>query len=199
MIYYPQGLRTALGQNPDQQRLRVYTAEAFARGAHQGAGQVRKYTGEPYINHPARCAEHARELGLDYDCEAGLWLHDVVEDTKVTFPELFTVFGYEIQQIVVGLTVFHERDADGQYLHNRKTRHRNSMEFLSTRCDKVKTCRMIDTYDNLRDVHHHDTKFAATYIVEKRDVLDICRASNHYLGRALEARIINIEQFLKDK
>lgn len=171
-------------------------AEAYARGAHQGRGQVRKYTGEPYINHPARCAELARRVGLTDVEEAALWLHDVVEDTDVEASEIFQVFGAKVQSIVFGLTNVHERGFDGKYLHNRKTRHQNSMNFLASQSNEVKACRLIDSYDNLFDVHIHDPKFAETYVKEKRDVLRICGEANYYVANLLLERILIVERHI---
>lgn len=56
-------------------------AETLARTAH--GGQVDK-SGMPYAEHPARVA--ARVHGGD--ARAAAWLHDVVEDTHVTFDDL---------------------------------------------------------------------------------------------------------------
>lgn len=56
-------------------------AEAIARKAH--AGQVDK-AGKPYIEHPAHVA-----ASVEGDkAKAVAWLHDVVEDTDITFDDL---------------------------------------------------------------------------------------------------------------
>lgn len=62
----------------------VHSAIRIANQAH--AGQTRKFTGEPYICHPAAVAA----LCIDHGPEtvAVAWLHDVVEDTDVTLDDL---------------------------------------------------------------------------------------------------------------
>lgn len=61
-------------------------ATELARKAH--AGQTRKGFDEPYIAHPIRVALMASEAGLSEEAVAAAVLHDVVEDTAVTFADL---------------------------------------------------------------------------------------------------------------
>ena len=70
----------------------LYKAIRFANIAHHG--QVRKYTLEPYINHPLAVAEiienYAGTWGQTMLCAAVL--HDTVEDTETTIDEIFEHF-----------------------------------------------------------------------------------------------------------
>ena len=62
-------------------------------------------SGEPYIHHPIEVAKIvAKDIGLDYISIASALLHDVVEDTDVTFKDLNESVGHEISRIVNGLT-----------------------------------------------------------------------------------------------
>ena len=62
-------------------------------------------SGEPYIHHPIEVAKIvAKDIGLDYISIASALLHDVVEDTDVTFKDLNESVGNEISRIVNGLT-----------------------------------------------------------------------------------------------
>lgn len=63
-------------------------ARVFATAAHGAVGQVRKYTGEPYINHPAEVVQIVRSVQHTPDMIAAAWLHDVVEDTAVTLEDI---------------------------------------------------------------------------------------------------------------
>lgn len=66
---------------------KVEKAYYFAMAAHAAVGQKRKYTGEPYIVHPVEVCDiitHNVEWSNDEMCCAAL-LHDVVEDTQVTY------------------------------------------------------------------------------------------------------------------
>ena len=59
-------------------------ARVFATTHHAAIGQVRKYTGEPYINHPASVVELVRSVPHTEVMLAAAWLHDTVEDTMAT-------------------------------------------------------------------------------------------------------------------
>jgi len=62
--------------------------------------------GVPYIYHPIHLAE---QMSTETECIAAL-LHDVVEDTNVTFEELETEFSSEIMEILRLLT--HDKKID---------------------------------------------------------------------------------------
>lgn len=79
-------------------------AEYFAAQAHKG--QVRKYTGEPYIAHPGRVIGNLIALTAmpTVEMRAAAWLHDVVEDTPVTLEEIGQRFGPVVRFLVDDLT-----------------------------------------------------------------------------------------------
>ena len=65
--------------------------------------QLRK-SGEPYIIHPTNVAYTIAELGLDEQTICAALLHDVVEDTEVTYEDIEREFGKEIADMVDGVT-----------------------------------------------------------------------------------------------
>jgi GTP diphosphokinase / guanosine-3',5'-bis(diphosphate) 3'-diphosphatase len=78
--------------------------QAFELAADSHIKQVRK-TGGPYILHPIAVAEICiKEMKLDLTSAVVALLHDVVEDTEVTLPEIESYFGKEIAIMVDGLT-----------------------------------------------------------------------------------------------
>lgn len=80
----------------------IREAYDFARLAHEG--QKRK-TGEPYIIHPIAVAKIAAdELMLDANTVIAAFLHDVVEDTDFTLPEIRTAFGDDVAGLVKAVT-----------------------------------------------------------------------------------------------
>ena len=80
----------------------IYQSLVIAFNGHDG--QIRK-SGEPYIHHPIEVAKIvAKDIGLDYMSIASALLHDVIEDTDVTFHDLTDSVGEEISRIVDGLT-----------------------------------------------------------------------------------------------
>ncbi len=65
--------------------------------------QLRK-SGEPYIIHPVNVAYTIAELGLDEHTICAALLHDVVEDTDVSYEDIEAEFGLEIAEMVDGVT-----------------------------------------------------------------------------------------------
>src|SRR3989337_866587 len=89
----------------------------FADNAH--GQQVRKYTGERYIEHPVRVMEMVRKFHPEVEVLAAALLHDVLEDTPVTARQmeasLLTIMEEEqvkrVMQLVIDLTdIFIKKD-----------------------------------------------------------------------------------------
>jgi GTP diphosphokinase / guanosine-3',5'-bis(diphosphate) 3'-diphosphatase len=76
---------------------------AVAERMHRG--QIRK-SGEPYITHPLAVAHILAALGMDTTTLVAALLHDTVEDTSYTLPELRNDFGSEVALLVDGVTKF---------------------------------------------------------------------------------------------
>src|SRR5210317_308909 len=77
---------------------------AFDTAVEAHADQRRK-SGEAYIFHPIAVAKIvASEIGLDATSIAAALLHDVVEDTSYTLPDIERLFGPVVAKIVDGLT-----------------------------------------------------------------------------------------------
>lgn len=91
-------LKEKIAQNPNGLVARAYD---FAEKAH--GGQKRK-NGEPYFNHCVGAASYLADWGLDDAAVAGALLHDVVEDTKYTLPDIEKEFGEEVAFLVDGVT-----------------------------------------------------------------------------------------------
>ena len=134
-------------------------AVMFAASAH--AGQVRKYTGEPYIEHPKAVAALIRKIRPnDIELQAVAVLHDVVEDTTVTIGELREEFGGAVAYYVGQLT---DPDVAGNRLH-RKTQSRYQ---LSKADGRVQSVKLADMIDNTKSIKDHDPKFWKQYRIEK--------------------------------
>jgi GTP diphosphokinase / guanosine-3',5'-bis(diphosphate) 3'-diphosphatase len=81
----------------------VRRAYAIAERMHRG--QMRK-SGEPYITHPLAVAHILAALGMDTTTLVAALLHDTVEDTSYTLPQLRADFGPEVSLLVDGVTKF---------------------------------------------------------------------------------------------
>lgn len=67
-------------------------------------GDQKRKSGEPYIIHPTNVAYTIAEIGLDEQTICAALLHDVVEDTEVTYEDIEKEFGQEIAEMVDGVT-----------------------------------------------------------------------------------------------
>ncbi len=76
---------------------------AYRYSARAHAGQKRR-SGEDYVVHCVQVARILADLQLDSTTIAAGLIHDVVEDTAITVPDVEREFGPEIAQIVDGLT-----------------------------------------------------------------------------------------------
>ncbi|MBR5261125.1 MAG: bifunctional (p)ppGpp synthetase/guanosine-3',5'-bis(diphosphate) 3'-pyrophosphohydrolase, partial [Oscillospiraceae bacterium] len=80
---------------------RVRAAFDLAVSAHEGQ---RRRDGSPYVTHTICAAEIIVETGLDEDSVVAALLHDVIEDTAVSYEEIAKQFGYSVADIVEGVT-----------------------------------------------------------------------------------------------
>lgn len=78
-------------------------ARAYDLSVRAHDGQFRK-NGDPFVTHCVEVAKILADLQLDTATVASGLIHDVIEDTDVTYEDIAREFGTEIAQIVDGLT-----------------------------------------------------------------------------------------------
>jgi len=172
--------------NKDNKMTLEQKAIEFATKAHEG--QVRKYTGEPYVTHPIAVSEIVKTVTDDQEMIAAAILHDVVEDCGVTTNELIPIFGVTVMALVYQLTDVSE-PGDG----NRALRKGMDRDWLSCACDKAKTIKLADLIHNSSCIMANDQNFAKVYMNEKRDLLEVLRGGNSTLH--MRANIM-VEKYL---
>ena len=79
----------------------INEAFLYAKKGHQG--QKRK-SGEEYITHPLHVAIYLAELNFDIETIKAALLHDLVEDTDITYQDIKKTFGKEVADLVDGVT-----------------------------------------------------------------------------------------------
>jgi (p)ppGpp synthase/HD superfamily hydrolase len=147
----------------------VRKAQVYAMAAHAAVGQRRKYTGEPYIVHPAEVAKIVASVpGATPDMVAAAWLHDVVEDTGCTFTDVHMAFGIDIATLVGWLTDV-SKPEDG----NRATRKAMDRAHTAQAPAEAQTIKLADLISNSRSIMQHDPEFARVYLEEKRLLLEV--------------------------
>ena len=80
---------------------RITAAYGMARLAH--SGQLRR-DGSPYVTHCVAAADISVDMGLDEDSIVAAMLHDVIEDTQLTYQDIARQFGEPVADIVEGVT-----------------------------------------------------------------------------------------------
>lgn len=155
----------------------VVKADAFADRAH--AGQVRKYTNEPYIVHPREVAVLVATVAHTPEMLAASLLHDVVEDTPVTIEEVASEFGPGVEFLVSALSDHYTGPEHG----NRAERKAKEAARLSTHGYEVHTIKVADLLSNSRTIAEYDPGFARVYMAEKRHLLSLLVRANSNLMR----------------
>lgn len=128
----------------------VHKAIIFATKAHEG--QFRKGTDIPYIVHPMAVSLLAYSYTKDVDLAVAGLLHDTVEDTAVTIPEIHALFGERVAILVDAVT--EEDPADTWKERKKKALERvnryTTDELILKGSDVMANCR-----DILKDYKEH--------------------------------------------
>ena len=142
----------------------IVEADTFAEVSHRG--QLRKYTGEPYIVHPRAVSALVATVTDDENMIAAALLHDVIEDCGVTLAQLNQRFNYDVADLVRQLTDI-SLPSDG----NRAFRKQIDREHLGRGSSRAKTIKLADLIDNTKSIVAHDPNFAKVYLREKELLL----------------------------
>lgn len=145
-----------------------HRAKEFATLYHGSIDQRRKYTNEPYINHPASVVELVRSVPHTEAMLCAAWLHDTVEDTPCTLDEIERVFGFEVAALVEMLTDV-SKPSDGK----RAARKKIDREHTAKASPQAKTIKLADLIDNSRSIVERDQNFAKVYLAEKTLLLEV--------------------------
>ena len=144
----------------------VYRAGRFADRCH--AGQVRKYTGVDYIEHPIAVATMVSKVTGDQDVIAAALLHDVVEDCSVSVYQISQRFGNKVAAFVGWLT--HVDPLEGEPRAARKARDRDKLLRAPA---EVKTIKLADMIHNSETIIKYDPKFAIVFMMEMKKLLGV--------------------------
>ena len=145
----------------------------FAEEMHEG--QVRKYTGEEYVNHPYAVYELLGEFFdkfPEYFAEeeqhsalTAALLHDTVEDTAATIEDIEHRFGAQTAEYVWYMT-----KVPG-FVGNRQKRKTMDAERLAQAPLIVKCIKFFDVYHNAQSIFEHDPEFTPTFVQETINLL----------------------------
>ena len=158
-------------------------AIVFAVRAH--AGTERRGKGFPYIVHPMEAMEIVATMTSDQELLAAAALHDVVEDTPVTFEQIRSEFGDRIASLVAAESdTFEPGVSEEDSWHSRK---RAAIDRLARASHEAKMVALGDKLSNMRAI-------ARDYEVKGDALWNLCHAKDpadhewHYRGLASSLR-----------
>ena len=137
---------------PTEQLTLIQETYEFARSAHT---DILRLSDEPYIVHPLRATQFLMEIKPDIASIQWCILHDVIEDTAITYEEVHKKFGEEVANIcewLVKVSKIKYKGEDRQIETLKKT-------FLAMAKDlRVIFIKLADRIHNIQTLHYHPKK-----------------------------------------
>ncbi|WP_262690471.1 RelA/SpoT family protein [Kordiimonas aestuarii] len=124
-------------------------AYVFAMKAH---GTQTRASGDPYFSHPLEVAGILTDMKLDCNTIATALLHDVVEDTVATIPEIEELFGPKVAELVDGVTKLSKIEMQTESLRQAE----NFRKFLLAMSNDIRVLlvKLADRLHNMRTLFY---------------------------------------------
>ncbi len=114
-------------------------------------GAQRRDNGDPYITHPVAVADILAGYRLDVASIATGLLHDVIEDTPVTLPEIERRFGGEIAGLVDGVTKLTRLELQSD--RTKQAENFRKLVLAMSKDIRVLLVKLADRLHNMRTLH----------------------------------------------
>ncbi|NBX68999.1 MAG: bifunctional (p)ppGpp synthetase/guanosine-3',5'-bis(diphosphate) 3'-pyrophosphohydrolase [Proteobacteria bacterium] len=135
--------------NPEADTSLIEKAYLFSEEVHKGQ---KRSSGESYFHHPIEVAFIIAELRLDTVTVATALLHDTVEDTVATLPQIEEQFGPEIAALVDGVTKISQ--ISFQTSEEKQAENFRKMVFAMAKDLRVILVKLADRTHNMRTLQH---------------------------------------------
>src|ERR1700733_348280 len=153
------------GYFPNADLSLIQKAYEFSEKAH--SGQIRR-SGDPYIIHPLGVAAILAELHLDLPSIATALLHDTVEDTAVTLPDIEKNFGPVVGRLVDGVTKISLMKF--RNTHEKQGENIRKMIVAMGKDVRVVLVKLADRLHNMRTLNHMPPEKQARIATETLDI-----------------------------
>jgi hypothetical protein len=146
----------------------VQAAKLFANRSHHRIEVHRNPARQSAEMHLKFVAEMIASVSNDETMIAAAWLHDIVEDTKVTIDDIERQFGAAVARIVGELT-----PVSLPQHGNRIARAAFDRRYFANASSAAKTVKIADLIDTCRDLHKSDPSSFASYAVEAQELAHV--------------------------
>jgi GTP diphosphokinase / guanosine-3',5'-bis(diphosphate) 3'-diphosphatase len=142
-------------------------AYRFSEEAHRGQMRL---SGEPFVTHCVEVAKILAELQLDSVTVACGLIHDVVEDTRITVPDVEREFGKEMAGIVDGLTKIAKLPSGGSTKEERQVESYRKLLLSIAKDARVIIVKLADRLHNMRTLDALPDEKRRRIAAETRDL-----------------------------
>jgi GTP pyrophosphokinase len=167
-------LQTVHTNRPGDDLEIIRDAWRFCMEQHQGQ---KRASGEPYIIHPLEVGQVLAEMKMDSTAIAAGLLHDAVEDTDVSTPEIARRFGEQVAHIVEGVTKLDRIKFANKEDHQAENIRKMLLAMVTD--IRVVLIKMADRLHNMRTLQHLKPE---KQVKIARETLEIYAPLAHRLG-----------------
>ena len=167
-------LETVHRNRPQDDLDLIRRAWAFCIQQHTGQNRA---SGEPYIIHPLEVCQILADLKMDSTAIAAGLLHDAVEDTNVTSPEIAKRFNDQVAHIVEGVTKLDKIKFANREDHQAENIRKMLLAMVTD--VRVVIIKLADRLHNMRTLEHLKPEKQQKIA---RETLDIYAPLAHRLG-----------------
>lgn len=150
--------------------------KAYRYAEEKHSGQTRK-SGEPYFIHPVRVAHTIASLELDPQSVCAALLHDVVEDTEVTYEDIAAEFGETVAMLVDGVTKLGKIPTNSK--EEQQIENLRKMFFAMTKDIRVIVVKLADRLHNMQTLRFMSEEKQR---IIARETLEVYAPLAHRLG-----------------